>query len=96
MKLEIKHLAPYLPYGLYVHSLYYNTTFKVYGLDVESTFPKAVMGEKGNKFDIAKIDCIEPILHPISDLNRCKIAGIHVHNTLHSLFSDTDKWDMRS
>jgi hypothetical protein len=59
MKLEIKHLAPYLPYGLNVQVMY-NTGFKV---------------EKLKELKISEINLfgkqIMPILKPLSDLAFC-------------------------
>lgn len=76
MKLELKHLAPYLPYGLkcwvkdYPMELKNGATNDVFMLDalyrqgnLECVFHDLVESEKGFKD-------IKPILSPLSDLNK--------------------------
>lgn len=71
MKLELKHLAPYLPYGLkwYYKNSTYNTAYlstkscalidtNGYGGDVEKWTWKTIQGKH------------KPILRPLSDLNK--------------------------
>jgi len=70
MKLELKHLAPYLPYGLKVkkRSIIYNVAYL-------STKLVAVISPKGYG-EVEKIswdyasDIIKPILRPLSDLTK--------------------------
>jgi hypothetical protein len=60
MKLELKHLAPYLPYGLKNKRAFYK--------------PRVIDGIVGNKIyfgdTVLFINQIEPILRPLSDLNK--------------------------
>tara|TARA_R110000822_G_scaffold41225_1_gene111947 strand:+ start:117 stop:521 length:405 start_codon:yes stop_codon:yes gene_type:complete len=60
MKLELKHLAPYLPYGLKNQRAFHK--------------PKVIDGIVGNKVyfgdTVLFINQIEPILRPLSDLTK--------------------------
>jgi hypothetical protein len=74
MKLEIKHLAPYLPYGLKVQ----HTTFVEFGKTIEriqtleclsdecATFPSGM----DYYFDDENECEIKPLLRPLSDLTK--------------------------
>jgi len=62
MKLELKHLSPYLPYGLKLNTL----ENEMYLIDyknkkIESTF-------RGHLINIYEWDEIQPILSPMSDI----------------------------
>jgi hypothetical protein len=59
MKLEIKHLSPYLPYGL-----------KLYDTYTKSIYLNAVRGETLDYLTIGENDSVKPILRPLSDLAR--------------------------
>ena len=62
MKLEIKHLAPYLPYGLKYMDWDYEQ-FSLDGLDVNGDAFCADSGE-------VSFELIKPILRPLSDLTK--------------------------
>ncbi len=64
MKLELKHLAPYLPYGLLVLDELKQTQ-KIIGLKNETYFI-----ENGSLYAYADIQNCNPILKPISDLDK--------------------------
>ena len=64
MKLELKHLAPYLPYGL-------NTQFWVN----DAAYVKLMVDEKRDKLLTSQnvhfvLTYCKPILHPLSDLTK--------------------------
>lgn len=59
MKLELKHLAGYLPYGLKLHDIYVNTTYK--------TLMNCEMLDYLINSDN---ECVKPILKPLSDLTK--------------------------
>lgn len=57
MKLELKHLSPYLPHGL-----------KLYDTYTKSIYLNAVRGETLDYLTIGENDSVKPILRPLSDL----------------------------
>jgi hypothetical protein len=62
-KLELKHLAPYLPYGLKVKLIEFNRNYKVgsmYDLSIQLLHDRFKSGSNSEIF--------KPILRPISDL----------------------------
>ncbi len=64
MKLELKHIAPYLPYGL-----------KFYNTDMEVDFKLTIQEEsEPNTIDLENVismqDVYKPILRPLSDLTK--------------------------
>ena len=61
MKLELKHLAPYLPYGL--KYVYDNEILTLDGLDVNNDVFNCDIGE-------TPIETIKPILRPLSDFDK--------------------------
>ena len=61
MKLELKHLAPYLPYSL--KYLYNDEILELDGLDVNGDAFNCDMGE-------TPFENIKPILRPLSDLTK--------------------------
>ena len=61
MKLELKHLAPYLPYSL--KYLYNDEILELDGLDVNQDVFNCDMGE-------TPFENIKPILRPLSDLTK--------------------------
>lgn len=65
MKLELKHIAPYLPYGLQVISDY--EQFTLVGYDVLTDICK-IQYDKSKLVFSESIYSISPILRPISDL----------------------------
>jgi hypothetical protein len=63
MKLELKHLAPYLPYGLKVsNNTYPDDVNLVTGLRDETYFI-----ERNSKYAYGDIENCKPILRPLSD-----------------------------
>lgn len=62
MKLELKHLAGYLPYGLRAFD-YLNQQVKIIGLKNETYFI-----EGGNIYAYGDIKDCKPILRPLLDL----------------------------
>lgn len=58
MKLELKHLAPYLPYGLKIARLSIDGDFK----GIEYSFRAT------NLVEVLRYDNLKPILRPLSDL----------------------------
>ena len=66
MKLELKHLAPYLPYKLKLHNLTVGKTLKMIGC--EFTHELRIRLTDGlYAYDVCKI---KPILRPLSDLTK--------------------------
>ena len=64
MKLELKHLAPYLPYGLKIQNgKEFDIITGINLENVESTF-------RGGLLNIVKIKDVYPILMPLSDLTK--------------------------
>ncbi|SMC46045.1 hypothetical protein [Pedobacter africanus] len=76
MKLELKHIAPYLPYGLtvYVDIQQYTGTAKVITMSCEEKGVK-VRAENGHIFSV-KSDKLKPILYPMDILSPTDIYGI--------------------
>jgi hypothetical protein len=73
-KLELKHLAPYLPYGLKVMSIY-NEVSEInsinYSLDKQSRDSlNLLIGRNPLRFRGDNLDTIKPILRPLSDLTK--------------------------
>lgn len=64
MKLELKHITPYLPYGLQILRPYGNTILNVVGLSVNSIV--TTIEDSEEKF--CSIGGVKPILRPMSDL----------------------------
>lgn len=76
MKLEIKHLAPYLPYKLNIMSEAHPGSkepniFQMKGIDVEV---QRIIGENGVFAEFKNGFC-KPILRPLSELKDYKIIG---------------------
>ena len=63
MKLELKHLAPYLPYGLKIKN--------AYGVHIMDSF----VGSQNINYTINNVES-KPILRPLSDLNKKKFKDI--------------------
>ena len=68
MKLELKHLSAYLPYGLRVRHFEWGN-WELDGLDVMLNEVKLI-GEKSQDQGWELIGNIKPILRPLSDLNE--------------------------
>lgn len=62
--ITLKHLSPYLPYGLKVLNTY-NQTLEVCGINMYSNFIQNVMGE-----ETEHISNIRPLLRNLSDLTK--------------------------
>lgn len=60
MKLELKHLAPYLPYELKIARLSIDSKFK----RIEYSFRAT------NLIEVLRYDNLKPILRPLSDLTK--------------------------
>ena len=60
MKLELKHLAPYLPYGLPIEPIYKSTFMGGYNQRILDT----------SILDNYELEEIKPILRPLSDLTK--------------------------
>lgn len=63
-KLELKHLAPYLPYGLKVKSNLTGSILTLKGI----SYRGSLQNEEG--FDMTNINRSKPILRPLSDLKK--------------------------
>ena len=63
-KLELKHLAPYLPYGLKI--LYQGDVCELEGLSIDLSI--SVLTDEGDEYSTIKY--IKPILKPLSDLTK--------------------------
>jgi len=79
MKLELRHLAPYLPYGLKAEILD-NQIKEIRGIGRFKDVSYACFDEmdKANKFDDEfRLEEIKPILHPLSDIteHHAKVVG---------------------
>lgn len=70
MKLELKHLAPYLPYQLKVQSVNHFETYEVEGLK-QTSVQLLDMTYDTDYFDL------KPILRPLSDLTK-EIDGLGI------------------
>lgn len=68
MKLELKHLAPYLPYGLEIRSSEGST--KIMGYKVVNGERIYQLDTNDDSGDFAFDDPIKPILRPLSDLTK--------------------------
>lgn len=68
MQLELKHLAPYLPYGLKGKMVEGDSIYDVISIDIYGNLD--ILSE--NKFDNDNIgiEGLKPILRPLSDLTR--------------------------
>ena len=62
MKLELKHLAPYLPYGLKLKGKYTGINWSMIGFNKHM-----IMVDSGN---YVGCDSVKPILRPKSDFNK--------------------------
>jgi len=71
MKLELKHLAPYLPFELMVNTEYGGER-NMSGLDDETIF---VYGDENGEQVSIDYDTCKPILRPLSDLTKDDILG---------------------
>jgi hypothetical protein len=65
-KLEIKHLAPYLPYGLKIQGQTHKSIETLFGLKGETVFVEYSQ----SLYAWADIFDIKPILRPLSDLTK--------------------------
>jgi hypothetical protein len=84
MELEIKHLTPYLPYGLKIDVSYYDIDESDYEIEGKCDYPVVsgicLRGENlfcyystnqyGKVEQEYAIEHIKPILHPLSDLSQ--------------------------
>tara|TARA_R110000851_G_scaffold168032_1_gene313859 strand:- start:127 stop:573 length:447 start_codon:yes stop_codon:yes gene_type:complete len=77
MKLELKHLAPYLPYELKIYeSSYFNNGIKTLGLGQASRSEVSIIGVLHLQKGRSKVnkdyynDRYKPILKPLSDLTE--------------------------
>lgn len=99
MELELKHLAPYLPYGLKVK----HTTFNELGEDLiitddlESLHNECATFSKGMDYyfeDSEDNDCIiKPLLEPLSNLTKTITRNgvtFVAMDELHKLFAQSD------
>lgn len=71
MKLELKHLAPYLPYGLKMQAKHTNLEYSTMTL-----CDKTGLSNIGISDVIDDIECFKPILRPLSDLTKQQEADI--------------------
>lgn len=75
MKLELKHLAPYLPYGL--KGEIFNDLDVITGLDIEHSIVETL--NNGN----CLIDNFKPILRPLEDLKKSGVDfGVYNNDNL--------------
>jgi len=90
MKLELKHLAPYLPYGLKLNlnrnqGMYVDSNINI--LRTEICYNETV-NEAYIKYDLVTygMEDIKPILRPLSDLTKDKkvcstyMVGVHLED----------------
>jgi hypothetical protein len=73
MKLELKHLAAYLPYGLKFKTDFDHIRYQMTGLDIIRSVVtlKAINNAKNSKkIAIKKLGSNKPILRPLSDLTK--------------------------
>ena len=69
MKLELKHIAPYLPYGLkstIEHPVYNNGIHLIESIRTKSDYPIGLITDTGEKYG-AMLSEIKPILRPLSE-----------------------------
>lgn len=76
MKIELRHLAPYLPYGLKVYTNGYSDT-KIITLNGYDTYenPHRINISSVEKYGGQDLDEVKPILRPMSDLIK-EIEGV--------------------
>lgn len=67
-KLELKHLAPYLPYGLKIM----NTNTNEH--EWEMCLSDAIQGAKNDILEVLTVGYQKPILRPLSDLTKGDVA----------------------
>jgi len=67
MNLELKHIAPYLPYGLKGAEYENGELFVLAQIDLTKKYP--IIWESNSRLNICRTDC-KPILRPLSDLTK--------------------------
>lgn len=94
MKLELKHLAPYLPYGLKYKGKYGGVStlrkleyYRPYNKETDSYSDE--IGVDGYL-----IQYIKPILRPLSDLNKAKIFDNYGDEKLTAIEEFEGNWDL--
>ncbi len=72
MKLELKHIAPYLPYGLEYHQIEINEIDELEYINSNGLVGRnsTYCGEEDHTIICSRIDEIKPILRPLSDLTK--------------------------
>lgn len=86
MKLELKHIAPYLPYGLrFDNGRDYEKDY-LYGIRANSYNVKMAQGGDCGYFRLEKI---KPILRPLSDLTKEITVNGKTFVPLHKFYSLT-------
>ena len=88
MKIELKHLAPYLPYGL--KGKEFAESEKMYELTIIQTNAKYkfIWNLVDNHLANSRIDC-KPILRPLSDLNTFKPKSLLGRTTFEWSYYET-------
>lgn len=81
-KLELKHIAPYLPYG--VKAIYQDDVCYINGIYLDGSI--FVVTSDGGEY--TNLTQIKPILRPLSDLT------IEIYNDLSESYPNTPNWDM--
>ncbi len=71
-KLEFKHIAPYLPYGLEVKTEYYDMIVDIKGVEDDYFRVGTNYSDKGGEFDLLSMNSGDSkiILRPLSDLTE--------------------------
>ena len=92
MKLELKHLAPYLPYGLKIKGNTYGEIKTLYGIKGESVFIDTLT----TPYPWADFSDIKPILRSLSDLKKeirhKDVDFIPVEFLIKEGFNVSDEW----
>jgi len=84
MKLELKHLAPYLPYGLKVLSYQRVKSLRSLSSDTLYLYGNVL---KGYTYKECK-----PILRPLSDLTKDNVAEFYQLDSIDLELIDIDEW----
>ena len=70
MKLELKHLSPYLPYGLKARIKVFGDNETISCIEGLNEFEVELSGIRKTVTEFFDYENIEPILHPLSDLTK--------------------------
>jgi len=94
-KLELRHLAPYLPYGLAVTQTTQENSFVIDGIRKVKDYYVVIAHNDDGSFFERGMNYVKPLLRPLSDLTKeIEHNGeiIIPANWLHNHYSNTPNW----